>query len=77
MASLAKGGEFDFEAEFEDRTWGASYFLITDFAEFELQPMLKKQLYENYPIYADGDGYLIFDLTKELDARGANLSPNS
>lgn len=38
------------------------YFLITNFNEFDRQPELADYLYENYEVYAQGDGYLIFDL---------------
>lgn len=38
-----------------------SYFLITDFDEFDLQPALKKRL-QRYPILASGKGYLVYDL---------------
>jgi hypothetical protein len=43
-----------------------SYFLITDFDEFDRQPELKKRLYENYPILVQGRGYLVFDLLHPL-----------
>lgn len=39
-----------------------SYFLITDFDEFNRQPELQKRLSEHYPILAQGNGYLLFDL---------------
>jgi hypothetical protein len=29
------------------------------------QHQLKHMLYDNYPIYAQGDGYIIFDLRKK------------
>ena len=39
-----------------------SYFLVTDFDEFNRQPELKERLFSLYPVSAEGDGYLIFDL---------------
>jgi hypothetical protein len=50
-----------------DDTWtrwaaNKSYFLITDFDEFDRQPELQKRLYDNYPILAQGRGYAVFDL---------------
>lgn len=62
LTALAGADEFDYEAEFRDRTDGASYFVITNFAEFDNQPRLKSILYEQFSIYDEGDGYLIFDL---------------
>jgi hypothetical protein len=43
-----------------------SYFLITDFDEFNRQPALKKYLYNNYPILAQGQDYIVFDLLHPL-----------
>ena len=39
-----------------------SYFLVTDFAEYDLQPDLQKLLNTNYPILAQGRNFIIFDL---------------
>lgn len=39
-----------------------SYFLVTDFDEFEHQPKLKQRLYTTYPILAQDQGYILFDL---------------
>ena len=43
-----------------------SYFLITDFDEFDRQPQLKKYLYDQYPVLLQGKGYLVFDLLHPL-----------
>jgi hypothetical protein len=50
-----------------------SYFLVTDFEEFNRQPQLKERLFTFYPVYAEGDGYLIFDLKHPIqqDANGS------
>ncbi len=47
---------------FNSTVQGKSYFVITLFSEFDAQPMLKAYLYDHYPVYSQGDGYLIFDL---------------
>jgi len=47
---------------FAKRTEGKSYFLITAFSQLEDQPDLKQYLEEVYPLAAQGDGYLIYDL---------------
>jgi 4-amino-4-deoxy-L-arabinose transferase-like glycosyltransferase len=50
---------------------GKQYFIITDFEEFERQAAVKKILYENFPIFSEGNGYLIFDLRNPLrDGKG-------
>ena len=43
-----------------------SYFLVTDFEEFNRQPELKERLFSSYPLYSEGDGYLIFDLKNPM-----------
>lgn len=60
--SNISGSEADFEQQFEAQTQGMDYFLITRFDELEAQPFLRTTLYDNYPIAATGDGYLLFDL---------------
>jgi hypothetical protein len=59
-----RGKDQEFEKDFINRIEGKSYFLITSFGQFNGQPDLKEYLYEHYPIHAEGDGYLIFDLTQ-------------
>ena len=65
-SGVLAGNLSGFEKRFNSLTEGQIYFLVTDFEELELQPELKDQLYTNYPIYQDGDGYVIFDLTQPL-----------
>jgi len=38
------------------------YFLVTDMTEFDQQPGLKAMLNANYPVYDQGEGYIIYDL---------------
>jgi len=52
----------DREAEFEKAIDGSDLFLVTDFDEFNQQPEVKQFLVETYPIFDEGEGYLIFDL---------------
>lgn len=40
------------------------YFIITAFKEFDKQPDLRKFLYYNFPVLAQTEDYLIFDLRK-------------
>lgn len=57
----------DFDREFEQRTEGAEYFLVTLMGELDRQPALKEKLYSEFPLLHDGDGYLLFDLEPEED----------
>lgn len=53
-----------FDALFKNATGGEDYFIVTLFDQFNAQPLLKAYLYDHFSIYAEGDGYLIFDLTQ-------------
>jgi 4-amino-4-deoxy-L-arabinose transferase-like glycosyltransferase len=54
----------DFVNRFENAVKGQEYFVVTLFNDFDSQPLLKAYLYDHFPIYSQGDGYLIFDLTQ-------------
>jgi hypothetical protein len=56
-----RGAQNDFEQQFESIAVKKALFLVTDFDELDRQPLLKEKLSE-YPIFADGDGYIIFNL---------------
>ena len=51
---------------FQHDTAGKKYFLVTMFGELDNQPVVKDLLYKNYPIYAQTDEYVIFDLQHPL-----------
>ncbi|HEU4746315.1 MAG TPA: glycosyltransferase family 39 protein [Anaerolineales bacterium] len=57
-----RGGVFSFDDLFDRYSSKMSFFLVTDFEEFNRQPELKERLFGSYPVSAEGDGYLIFDL---------------
>jgi hypothetical protein len=52
----------EFRKTFTSLTSGMDYFLITWLEELEYQPELKSHLLQNYPVFENGDGYLVFDL---------------
>ena len=56
-----RGGQRDFEKQFEELTLGRELFVVTDFADLALQPFLQEKLAE-YPIFAEGNGYIIYDI---------------
>lgn len=62
LAGLRGNSPDDFETFFLERTAGMDYFLVTSFNQLEQQPQLANYLAAHYPIYAEGDGYLIYDL---------------
>jgi hypothetical protein len=54
--------DLDKTALFAEAVGGRELFLITDFNEFNRQPEVKEILQETYPIFDQGEGYLIYDL---------------
>jgi 4-amino-4-deoxy-L-arabinose transferase-like glycosyltransferase len=54
----------DFNVFFKDQTQGMRYFLVNLFSELDSQPDLKNMLYNHYPIVKQGNGYILFDLTR-------------
>jgi len=52
----------DFEKFFNKHTEGYDYFVVTAKGQFEAQTDLREYLYANYPVYSEGNGYLVFDL---------------
>jgi len=66
-------GVFTFDDLFERYSSKMRYFLVTDLEEFNRQSQLKERLFASYPVYAEGDGYLIFDLKNPIqqDADGS------
>ena len=48
---------------FDEITAGQDYFLVTAFGQLDKQPELK-QILDGYPIAAEGDGYVLYDLRK-------------
>jgi hypothetical protein len=60
------GQNVDLMKTFKNDTAGKKYFLVTMFGELDNQPTVKNLLYKNYPIYAQTDEYIIFDLQHPL-----------
>jgi hypothetical protein len=56
-----RGSPRSFDGMFDEKTAKKDFFLVTDFDELKLQPQLKESL-SSYPIFAQGEGYIIYDL---------------
>ncbi|MBC8334064.1 MAG: hypothetical protein ISR59_11550 [Anaerolineales bacterium] len=52
----------EFAQIFNKNAQNRDFFLITDFDEWDAQVDLRDYLSAQYPIYVEGDGYLVFDL---------------
>jgi hypothetical protein len=63
------GQNIDLLKKFKNDTAGRKYFLVTMFGELDNQPAVKKLLYQNYPIFAQTDEYIIFDLQHPLQPK--------
>ncbi len=61
-----RGKEGNFMRTFERLTEGRDYFVVTAMGQWNRQPDLRKYLTGHYPLVAEGDGYLIFDLRQPL-----------
>lgn len=58
-----RGRQVALLAEFQRRTKGMHYFLVTAMGQWEHQPTLRELLETHYPLVLQGDGVLLFDLT--------------
>lgn len=56
----------DLATRFDRLTRGKIYFLVTDFEELRRQAGLEDYLRGHFPVHAEGEGYVIFDLTRPL-----------
>ncbi len=59
-----RGAQRDFENQFANIAAKKDLFVVTDFTDLKRQPFLKEKL-EQYPIFAEGDGYIIYDLREK------------
>ncbi|MBT3314150.1 MAG: phospholipid carrier-dependent glycosyltransferase [Anaerolineae bacterium] len=57
-----RGDPQNFAQSFNKHAKDRSFFLVTDFEEWEVQEELRNYLTQNYPLFAEGNNYLIFDL---------------
>jgi len=60
------GQDVNVMQKFKEDTAGKQYFLVTMFGELDNQPVVKDLLYAHYPIFAQTDEYVIFDLQHPL-----------
>ena len=58
-----RGTSINSRTSFANVTKGKTYFLVTDFIELNRQPVLKQDL-AALPVYAQGEGFIIYDLRK-------------
>jgi len=56
-----RGNQLNAEKIFAESAADKDYFLVTSFNQLDKQPDLKKIL-AGYPIAAEGDGFVLYDL---------------
>jgi hypothetical protein len=57
------GAQRDFDEMFAEIASKKELFIVTDFDDLDRQPFLKEKL-GTYPVFAEGDGYVIYNLVK-------------
>jgi len=60
-SATRSGAQRDFDEQFEELTARKELFIVTDFNDLNRQPFLKEKL-KTYPVFAEGDGYIIYQL---------------
>ena len=65
-SALQGAKQTPFSERFAEYVTGYDYFLVTRPNELERQTELHDELYNNYTIYKEGGGYVIFDLNTPL-----------
>ncbi|PKO05953.1 MAG: hypothetical protein CVU41_09180 [Chloroflexi bacterium HGW-Chloroflexi-3] len=61
------GQKFDLLNLFMEQTQGMDYFLVTQMAELNNQPEIRRILYDNYQIREETGDYIIFDLNQKIE----------
>jgi len=68
MAQQRGDPALDVQAAFQNIIKGKNYFLVAALDDFYAQTDLKKILTEHYPVFKQGDGYILFDLQHPFSA---------
>jgi 4-amino-4-deoxy-L-arabinose transferase-like glycosyltransferase len=63
------GQNVDLMKTFTEDTAGKKYFLVTMFGEFDKQPAIEALLKTHYPVFAQTDEYIIYDLQHPLQSQ--------
>ncbi len=63
----AAGRDIQLADRFAEFMEGKRFFVVTRLAELEDNSALRESLYNNYPIHAEGKGFIIFDLASPLN----------
>jgi hypothetical protein len=64
--TLRGGKPVEFDEWFKEYSAGKDFFLVTRLKELDRQTELKEALYGGYEVYAEGIGYIVFDLKNPI-----------
>ena len=56
------GAELDLQAELDRRLGENDFFVVTQFGEYNNQPLLKEYLEENYSMFINHQDVIVYDL---------------
>jgi hypothetical protein len=57
------GRQIDLLQRFQEQAAGKHFLVVTQSGKLDQQPEIKDFIYKTYPVFAEGQGYVIFDLT--------------
>ena len=60
------GRQINLMQRFQEQASGKQYLVVTQLGKLDQQPEIKAYIYQTYPVFAEGKGYLVFrlDVTK-------------
>ena len=58
------GRQIDLLQRFQEQAASKHFLVVTQSGKLDQQPEIKDYIYKTYPVFAEGRGYIIFDLTK-------------
>jgi hypothetical protein len=60
------GRQVNLLQRFQQQVVGKHFLVVTQSNRLDQQPEIKAYVYKTYPIFDEGKGYIIFDLTKPI-----------
>ena len=69
LSSLRGDEQMDTQEYFDEVTAGKDYFLVASLVDFEAQPELKEILTTRYPLFVDGNGFMVYDLQHPISGK--------
>lgn len=61
------GRKIDITEKFDEKVAGKKYIVVTQMSKLDDQPEIKQLILERYPVFAEGDGYVIYDVENKKE----------